>query len=223
MIGEDPLRSDTVRHGAGRIAIAEQWSVLRRGLTGLLQGPHVVVGDFAEIAELVAVVAERPVDVVVVGDTPGLDVDATVRRLIDVASQVAVVVMYEDIRAAELTAVLRSGAAAVLSKSVTDEVLLDAIARVLTGERVIDQRFLPLLFNRDGDALRGGDDRALLTRREREVLTHLAKGGTNREIADALVLGESTVKTHLRRIYAKLDVDDRHHAVGRALELGLLR
>lgn len=217
------VSSDTVRQSAGRIAIAEPWAVLRRGLIGLLQGPYVVVGDLDDVAALVGLLGDRPVDLAVIGDTPGLDLVAAVGRILDVAPDVAVVVLCDDIGAADLTGVLRAGAVAVFAKAVPDQVLVEGIERALAGERVIDQRFLPLLFNADSERLLAGDDVTLLTRREREVLAHLARGETNREIADALVLGESTVKTHLRRIYAKLDVDDRHHAVGRALELGLLR
>lgn len=217
------MNGDTVRQSAGRIAIAEPWAVLRRGLIGLLQGPYVVVGDHEDVAALVGLLRERPVDLALIGGSPGLDLVAAVGHLLDAAPDVAVVVLCDDIAAANLTSVLRAGAVAVFAKSVADRVLLEGIERVLGGERVIDQRFLPLLFNEDSGRLLAGEDVTLLTRREREVLAHLARGETNREIADALVLGESTVKTHLRRIYAKLDVDDRHHAVGRALELGLLR
>src|SRR5690606_14084991 len=65
-------------------------------------------------------------------------------------------------------------------------------------------------------------DLDLLTDREREVLLHIARGLTNREIADSLYVGESTVKTHVRHILTKLDPRDRIHAVVLADETGLV-
>jgi ATP/maltotriose-dependent transcriptional regulator MalT len=61
-----------------------------------------------------------------------------------------------------------------------------------------------------------------LTDRERSVLRHLADGRSNREIADALFIGEATVKSHLGRIYEKLGVANRVQAVAKVHELGLL-
>jgi ATP/maltotriose-dependent transcriptional regulator MalT len=67
-----------------------------------------------------------------------------------------------------------------------------------------------------------GGRRSILTRRETDVLTHLAQGKTNQEIAGELFLGKSTVDTHVAHILAKLDVDSRRAAVKAARERGLL-
>lgn len=218
----DPGEVSTLAPGSARIVIAERWSVLRRGLSGLLGGIHQVV-EQVDDPRLAAKVAEaRPIDLAIVGDEDGLDLDALVGAL--GAVPVPGIVLTDDIAVDRLRGVLQAGARAVLSKKVEDAELLDAIDRVLGGDRVIDQRFLPLLFGGtelDADEEATGDH--LLTPRERDVLALLARGCTNRQIASALLLGESTVKTYLGRIYGKLEVDDRHHAVGRAVELGLLR
>jgi ATP/maltotriose-dependent transcriptional regulator MalT len=63
---------------------------------------------------------------------------------------------------------------------------------------------------------------AVLTTRERDVLACLAQGRTNRQIATELFVGLETVKSHLSRLYAKLEARDRHDAVARALAAGLL-
>lgn len=208
---------------SARIVIVERWSILRRGLIGILQTKHVVVDDFAEVAELVAVLRERKVDVAVIGDGPGFDVAAVVAHLRDVQPAVHLVVLCDHTDPEVLRAVLQAGAGAVLSKKAEGDALLDGIARVLDGERVVDQTFLPLLFgmehpDRDGDE----DAPSLLTRRERDVLLEVARGASNREIAQTLVMSESTVKSHLQRIYSKLEVNGRHGAIGRAMELDLL-
>jgi DNA-binding NarL/FixJ family response regulator len=204
-----------------RVAVAERWSVLRRGLVDVLGSAHEIVADVDDPTLLAPAVARQAVDLAVVGDDRGFDLPTLVAVLGSPAVGVPVVVLCDEIDADELRTVLRAGATGVLSKQVDDEGLLDAVHRAMRGERVVDQRFLPLLFGDDLDAAPEEPD-GLLTARELDVLTHLARGLSNREIADALLLGESTVKTHLARIYAKLEVSSRHRAVGRAFELGLL-
>lgn len=208
---------------SARIVIAEHWSILRRGVIGVLQGRYAVVGGFADVSELAPLLQQRDVEVAVIGDRPGVDLAAVVARLRAERSTVQLVVLCDHIDAGSLRAVLQAGAGAVLSKRVEDDALLDAIARVLDGERVIDQPFLPLLIGaEDLEPASGRPTPSLLTRREHDVLLALASGATNREIADALVMSESTVKSHLRRLYSKLEVSGRHGAVGRAMELQLL-
>lgn len=206
-----------------RIVIAERWSVLRRGLIGLVQGVHTVVDHFDDVGDLRDVLTSRPVDLAIVGDETGLELAPLLEDLRRRPGVPPLVVLADDMDAARLRSILRAGAKGVFSKKVNDMTLLDGIERVLAGDRVIDQRFIPLLFAGDDLDAEDGDDHSLLTPRERDVLVFLARGCSNREIAELLTLGESTVKTHLRRIYAKLEVDGRHHAVGRAMELGLLR
>ncbi len=208
--------------GDARIVIAERWSVLRRGLIGLLHGMHTVVDHFDDAAELATVVGARPVDLALIGDEMSLDIELVLGGIRRAETDVAVVILSDDVDADRLRRFLQCGARAVLSKKVDDHELLDALDRVLTGDRVIDQRYLPLLFVEADLDSSHANRCSLLTTREREVLTLLARGSTNREIADSLVLGESTIKTHLGRIYAKLEVGSRHQAVGRALELGIL-
>jgi DNA-binding NarL/FixJ family response regulator len=207
---------------SARVAVAERWSVLRRGLAGVLSSVHQVVAEVEDVADLGRVVRQESVDVVLIGDEAGLDLPTVVSVFTSTAVDVPVLVLCDEIDADRLRALLRLGARGVISKKVDDRALLDGLARALQGERVIDQRFLPLLFGGgDLDAMGGAND-GLLTAREREVLAELARGLTTKEIAAALLLGESTVKTHLGRIYSKLEVSGRHHAVGRAFELGLL-
>ncbi len=213
-----------------RIVIAERWAVLRRGLDGLLSASHDVVADVEDVVAATAILGSRPVDLVVVGLESGGDGAAAVTTLLGTGSVTSgapvVVALTDDVGADDLRALLRAGARGVFAKRVSDDDLLDGLARIVAGDRIIDQRFLPLLYGggeNGSDPVPGTDDsESLLTPREREVLAELARGRSNREIAASLFVGESTVKTHLGRIYAKLEVDDRHRAVGRALELGLL-
>ncbi len=206
-----------------RVVVVERWSVLRRGLVGVLDGSCTIVDELEDTGDLGRVLSSRPVDLVIVGDELGLDLVAVLKNLDHADLRVPVLVLSDDVDVELLRGALRAGAQAVLSKKVDDDTLLDSIQRVLRGDRVIDQRYLPLLYGvtdlEDADDQRADD---LLTPRERDVLRLLAQGATNRQIAESLLVGEATVKTHLGRIYSKLDVAGRHHAVGRALELGIL-
>lgn len=205
-----------------RVVVVERWSVLRRGLVGVLDGTCTIVDELEDTGDLGRVLASRPVDLVIVGDEPGLDLVALLEKLDRAEVRVPVLVLSDDVDVEALRGALRAGARGVLSKKVDDETLLDSIGRVLRGDRVIDQRYLPLLYGATDLEDVGPRTVELLTPRERDVLRLLAQGATNRRIAESLLVGEATVKTHLGRIYGKLDVAGRHHAVGRALELGLL-
>lgn len=214
----------TTRPTRSRVVISERWSVVRHGLTGLLSARNEIVAGVGSPAELLPFLADRDIDLAVVGDGPDVQLRTTVASLLRIDSGLSVVVLCEDIGAELLRDLLRDGVRAVLSKSVADDDLLDGVDRALAGERVIDQRFLPLLYGGDLERTDASEVvQSVLSPRELEVLGQLARGSTNQEIADVLVVGLSTIKTHLARIYTKLDVDDRHQAVGRALELGLLK
>lgn len=209
--------------GRAGVVIAERWSVVRHGVAGLLAGRHDVLASVGSPAELHAVITNQRAQLAIVGDGPDVPLRVTIASLVRLDPELRIAVLCEDIGADLLRDLLRGGVQAVISKSVSDADLLDGVERVLRGERVVDQRFLPLLYG--GDLERADDEgpSSILSQRELEVLSHLARGFTNQEIADALIIGLSTIKTHLVRIYAKLEVDDRHQAVGRALELGLLK
>ena len=207
-----------------RVVIVERWSILRRGLAGTIQSRHTVIDGCEDLAEAVPLLQDRVVDVAIVGVQPGWDLVAVVTRLLDAQPSMRLVLLSDGFDPGGLRAVLQAGASAVLSKKLEGAALLDALRRVMDGERVVDQPFLPMLFG--SHHLEPHHDAAapsLLTPREHDVLQELARGTSNREIAEALVMSESTVKSHLRRIYFKLDVTSRHGAVGRALELDLLR
>lgn len=210
--------------GLARIVVAERWSILRRGIIGTLETRHPTVDGLDDVAALARVLCQGQADVAIIGDGPGLDLATVVAHLRDSQPSVRLILLYDQIDPFELRTVMKAGARAVLSKRVGNDALLYAVERVLSDERVVDQPFLPLLFGTEdpSDKAIAGTPHSLLTRRQHEVLGQLASGASNLEIASSLFLSESTVKSHLRQIYAKLKVNGRHGAVGRALELELL-
>ncbi|WP_257041558.1 LuxR C-terminal-related transcriptional regulator [Streptomyces sp. TLI_55] len=121
---------------------------------------------------------------------------------------------------------LRAGASGYLVKDALGEEILVTVRAVLRGDvmlgpsvirRLVERFVLPAASTAPDDRL------GLLTAREREVLTLVARGLSNQEIAARLFLGETTVKTHLGRILGKLELRDRVHAVIYGYESGLIR
>jgi len=112
---------------------------------------------------------------------------------------------------------LRAGASGFLLKDVSSAELVRAVRTVAAGEAVVSPRITRTLLDRyqQGPASPPESARLLekLTGREREVLVAIARGLSNTEIADELFLSESTVKTHVGRVLAKLNARDRVHAV----------
>jgi DNA-binding NarL/FixJ family response regulator len=122
---------------------------------------------------------------------------------------------------------LRAGASGFLLKRTRPEQLIHAIHTIAAGEALLSPSVTRTVINRM--AQQAPPDHASRTRllaltpRERDVLELVARGMSNREIAGALVVEESTVKSHLKRILAKLHLRDRIEAVILAYETGLVR
>jgi DNA-binding NarL/FixJ family response regulator len=122
---------------------------------------------------------------------------------------------------------LRAGASGFLLKDVPAPDLMAAIRTIAAGDSVLSpsttrrliERFVPLL--PPESTATTTDSLAALTNREKEVFELIARGRSNREIADALFLSEGTVKIHVSRVLAKLGLRDRVHAVILAYEAGL--
>jgi DNA-binding NarL/FixJ family response regulator len=122
---------------------------------------------------------------------------------------------------------IRAGASGFLLKSAHPDELLSAIRAVLSGDAVVAPSATRRLLDQvagDLPAHRGEDPRlAELTPREREVLVEIARGRSNAEIAAGLFMAEATVKTHVGRLFAKLDQRDRVQLAVFAYESGLVR
>ena len=123
---------------------------------------------------------------------------------------------------------LRAGASGFLAKDVPADDLVIAIRTVAAGEAVVAPRILKRLLDKFADTLPDPSaepphDLRVLTDREREVLVQLAKGLSNAEIARALSVSETTVKTHVGHVLTKLGLRDRVQAVVLAYETGLVR
>ncbi|MDT3438632.1 MULTISPECIES: response regulator transcription factor [unclassified Pseudofrankia] len=202
------------------VLVADDHPVVRSGLVGMLasQPGLRVVGTAADGEQAVARTAELLPDVVLMDlRMPRLDGVAAIERIGASHPGVAVLVLTTYDSDADIVRAVAAGAAGYLLKDAPLDTLAEAIRAAARGETVL----APPVAARLASRLRAPEP-VTLTRRETEVLAAVARGGTNAQIARELFIGEATVKTHLVRIFAKLQVDDRTRAVTVALERGLL-
>src|SRR5688572_28454277 len=145
----------------------------------------------------------------------GIDGIETTQRLLARAPEVRIVALTASTDQARMMGVLRAGAVGYVRKDAEPETLLAAVRAVARGRTFIDQ----LIGHR---VLRTADATDDLTPRELEVLSHVALGESNKDIAAALDIGEETVKTHVRHVLAKLGAENRAQAAVRALARGVV-
>jgi two-component system nitrate/nitrite response regulator NarL len=151
-------------------------------------------------------------------DLTGLDV---VERAAAEGLRTRVLLISAFAEGATITRALEAGAAGYLAKEASRAAICDAVRRVGRGESVVGAEAQTALV----EHLRVSASRArqLLTPRELEILVLLAEGLSAKQIADRLVLGHATIKTHLHHVYDKLGVGDRASAVAEGMRRGLLR
>ncbi|OIV39081.1 DNA-binding response regulator [Mangrovactinospora gilvigrisea] len=207
-----------------RIMLVDDHPVVREGLRGMLAAePDLRVvaeaSSGAEALEVCAAAGELPQIVLMDLRMPGGDGVQATEALLAAHPGLRVVVLttYETDR--DILRAVEAGAAGYLLKDASRAELADAVRAAARGETVLAPSVAGALVTR----LRGGSaERPRLSARELEVLRLVAAGCTNGEIGRRLYIGESTVKTHLLRVFGKLDVADRASAVAKAFTLGLL-
>ena len=189
-----------------------------------------IVGEAADGREVVELTARTRPDVVLMDiRMPHVDGIQAARRLIAEAGERAPrVLMLTTFDVDEhIYDALRAGASGFLLKDVQPDDLVAAVRIVASGEALlapsVTRRLIADFAQRRSQARRADEVLVELTDREREVLTLMARGLSNAEIATTLVIGESTVKTHVARVLMKLDLRDRTQAVVLAYESGFVR
>jgi DNA-binding NarL/FixJ family response regulator len=207
-----------------RVLLADDQRVVREGLEmllGLLPGIE-VVGTAADGEEAVRLAVARAADVVLMDvRMPRVDGIEATRRLAEArpAARVIALTTYAD--EPTVLAALRAGARGYLTKDAGADEISRAIAAVARGEAALDSAVQHHVL---GAVVQGEAAAALpdgLTPREAEVLTLIADGLSNGEIAERLVVSPATVKSHVNRVFAKIGARDRAQAVTYAYRNGL--
>lgn len=219
-----------------RVAVVDDQDLVRGGLTALLRtAPDVeVVGEAGQGEEAVRLVQGAAPDVVLMDvRMPVMDgIEATRRLKADPATAGVAVVMLTTFGLEEYVfAALRAGASGFLLKDSSPEALLDGVRLTAAGESLLAPavtRALVSAFARGdlgadvGTGDPPGEGLPELTARELDVLTRVARGLSNQEIATDLGVGGATVKTYVSRLLMKLGVPDRVHLVIAAYRAGLV-
>jgi two-component system, NarL family, response regulator NreC len=209
-----------------RLIIADDHAIMREGLVALLEDePDLrVVGQAGGGLEAVALVRQQQPDIALLDITmPGMNGLEVTRRLVAEQPEVKILILTMHEEEAFFFEALRAGAAGYMLKGASSEELLGAIRAVYEGGVYLPPQLAGGLVQ---DYLTHQPQRPAhdpLTPREREVLTLIAQGLSNTEIAEQLVLSLNTVKSHRLRIYQKLNLHDRSELVAYALRRGLLQ
>jgi DNA-binding NarL/FixJ family response regulator len=204
-----------------RILLVDDHPVVRAGLSGLLssQPDFVVVGEASNGLEALSVLEQVGADVVLMDlRMPQMDGVTAIRQVRARFPKVQVLVLTTYDTDSEIVRAVEAGATGYLLKDVPREELFRAVRLCAKGEAVLSPPVAARLLGR----MRGPSEENL-SMRELEVLSLVAKGFSNKEIARKLKISEATVKTHLLHAFGKLGVDDRTAAVTVALEKGFLR
>ncbi len=199
-----------------RIVVVDDHTLFRRGVVALLaREPRLrVVGEASDANEASRVVALHRPDVILLDNhLPGVRGVDAVSALRNAVPGVRVVMLTVSEDAADLGAALRAGASGYLLKSCDATQLASAIERAHRGEAVIS----PEMTSKLADAFAAPPAAAtpaslavtVLSPRERQVATAVARGASNKEIARGLKIAEATVKIHIASILRKLDLDSR--------------
>ncbi|MGR0321127.1 response regulator [Agromyces sp. ZXT2-3] len=219
--------------GAIRVLVVDDQALVRTGFRMILEiEPDIeVVGEVADGEQAVEAVRDLTPDVVLMDvRMPRTDGIEATRRIIAEHGPAVRVVMLTTFDLDEYVYdALHAGASGFLLKDVQAELLVAGIRAVHDGDALlaptVTRRMIENFVGRPrpGAASAPSDLVASLTEREREVLALIARGRTNGEIAADLFISETTVKTHVGRLLAKLGARDRVHAVIIAYEAGLAR
>ncbi|CAG7635082.1 response regulator [Actinacidiphila bryophytorum] len=207
-----------------RVLLVDDHQVVRRGLRTFLevQGDIEVVGEAGDGDEGVARAEELRPDVILMDvKMPGTDGIEALRRLHDAQNGARVLIVTSFTEQRTVVPALRAGAAGYVYKDIDPVALADAIRSVHAGHVLLQPEVAGALLSQDEAGGPGQGRGNALTEREREVLTLIADGRSNREIARALVLSEKTVKTHVSNILMKLDLADRTQAALWAVRNGV--
>lgn len=204
-----------------RVLIVDDHPVVRDGLFAILstQSDFTVVGQAASGVEAVSLADTARPDVILLDlEMPGMDGVAALQQIKLAHPTIEAIVLTAFDTDERILSAVKAGARGYLLKGAPREEIFTAIRVVNQGGSLLQ----PVVASRLLHHIAGNSEKPALTRREREVLSLLGQGKTNKEIAESLVISERTVKYHVSSILAKLGAGNRTEAVSYAARLGFI-
>jgi DNA-binding NarL/FixJ family response regulator len=213
-----------------RVLIADDQALVRAGFRAILEGQDdlEVVGEAADGGEAVTIARELRPDVVLMDvRMPGVDGIEATRRLLQDGDAPRVLMLTTFDLDEYVYEAMKAGASGFLLKDAPRDQLVGAVRTVAAGDALLApalvRRLIEDFVRRPGPGERLPAELDELTERELEVLTLIARGLANAEIAAVLFVSEATVRTHVTHILSKLGLRDRVQAVVLAYETGLVQ
>jgi DNA-binding NarL/FixJ family response regulator len=216
-VGEQPQEPRKVR-----LFLLDDHEIVRRGLRDLFEAEDdlEVVGDVGSAQEAIRITPALRPDVAILDarlpDGSGIDVCRTIRSK-NPEIKAIILTSYDDDEA--LFAAIMAGASGYVLKQVRTADLVDTVRRVAAGQSLLDPAVTARVLERLRSPEPEADELASLTEREREILTLIAEGLTNRQIGQRLYLAEKTVKNYVSSLLAKLGLERRTQAAVLASKL----
>jgi len=212
-------------NAATKVLVVDAQAVTRAGLRRLLEGAQdiTVVGEATDGVQAVSETMELGPQVVIMDALlpNGQSLEA-LRQIKQLNPDTRVLLLSSLDREDYLYETLRAGADGYVLKDIAANELAQAVRTVARGEVLVQPQIAGRLITRFGKQAQGTFTHEALTAREQEVLSLLARGLRNKEIAARLIVSERTVNFHLANIYQKLNVSGRTEALSKALEQGLI-
>ncbi len=208
-----------------RLVVVDDHALFRRGLVGLLEEMpgFQVVGQASDGQQALPLIEQSRPDIVLLDlNMPVMDGIAVLRALKERKVQARVMMLTISQNDADLLDAIRAGADGYLLKNTEPDDLRKAILRVAEGQGALSPEVTaPVL--RALAHYTVSTSLPLLSDRELEVLECMVDGQTTQQMAGRLFISENTVKTHVRHIFEKLEVSNRAEAVGKAMQMGLVK
>ena len=223
--GIEPVRSVI------RVVLADDHPIVRDGLRKLLtlEDDIEVVGEASDGREVVHVVQETQPDVVILDlRMPHMDGLAALQALQQIDKKAKIIVLTASEDKNEFVQAMKLGCSGIVLKQTAPELIVKSIRKVFAGEIWLDSHTTAAVmrqFASPSDVVTSGStkgrERSPLSQREREIVSLVAQGYKNREMAEKMFISEQTVKNHLHNIFDKLGVSDRLELALYAIHKGL--